>query len=389
MTTTKADIFEALKAQREQPLEMLDRMIEHFRQSRKPMELFEALKMRIRHQLGLPLVPQEDEVARPDEIERQLEVGLLEACRETGTMLIEEGKVGEGWMYLRPTGETELARELISKVEITEENYDEITQVLLHEGVDISRGYQAVLDHQGTCNSITVYDQYLASRGKADRQAAAACLLDHFYDELTELVRGDIARREAPAGDQETLAEMIQKRKWVLDEGGYHLDTTHLSSTVRIASSLQQPEQLRKAWELTQYGRRLHHQFQYPGDEPFVDFYPAYATFYATLLGENVDAGLKYFERKARSVDPVQHGTAATETYIDLMDRVGRSADAVRAAVELVPEDVPPQRIVPLLIEIAGHARAAGDDVFETLLSYCEKHDDVLGYAAVLHAGQA
>lgn len=387
MTTTEADIFSTLNSQRERPSEMLDRMIEHFRQTRKPMELFEALKMRIRHQLGLPLVAQEDEGARADDVERQLEAGLLDACREAGSMLIEDGKVGEGWMYLRPTGDNALAKKLISDIEINDDNYDELIQVLLHEGVDVRRGFQAILDHQGTCNSITVYDQVLAQRSRADRQAAAACLLDHFYDELSEMVRGDIARREAPAGDDETLAEMIQKRTWILDEGGYHLDTTHLSATVRIASLLQEPEQLRKAWELTQYGRRLHHEFQYPGDEPFVDFYPAYATFYATLLGENVDAGLKSFERKARAVDPSEHGTAAIETYVDLLDRVGRPAAAVRAAIELVPDDLPPQRIVAMLIEIASRAQAAGEgQVFDAILSYCEQHNDVLGYAAVLHA---
>ena len=32
-------------------------------------------------------------------------------------------------------------------VEIDEDNYDEMIQVLLHEGVDVRRGYQAVLDH--------------------------------------------------------------------------------------------------------------------------------------------------------------------------------------------------------------------------------------------------
>jgi hypothetical protein len=385
MTTTETDIFAVLNSQREQPAEMLDRMIEHFRQARRPMELFEALKMRIRHRLGLPLVAKEDEAARPDDVERQLEIGLLDACREAGTMLIEEGKVGEGWMYLRPTGDLEFARKLIDNVPVTEENYDEMTQVLLHEGVDVRRGFQAILDQQGTCNSITVYDQFLAQRSQADRRAAAECLLEHFYAELTELVREDIVRREAPAGADETLADMIQSRPWILDEGGYHLDTTHLSAVVRIASSLEDPAMLRKAWELTQYGRRLNHQFQYPGDEPFVDFYPSYATYYATLLGENVDAGLKVFQRKARSVDTAQHGTAAVETYVDLLDRVGRPAEAVQAAIDLVPDDVPPQRIVPLLLDIASRA-PADSKAYDAVLGYCEKHNDVLGYAAVLHA---
>ena len=387
MTTANLNIFDRLNNHRGSPTEMLDEMVAHFREARSPMELFEALKMRIRDKLGLPLVSAENEPSRPEDVERQLEVGLLDACREAGTMLVEDGRVGEGWMYLRPTGDTQLAKELISKLEITEDNYEDMIQVLLHEGIDVARGYQAVLDQQGTCNSITLYEQALANRGKADQQAAARCLLNHLHSELSELVRGDIARREAPAGENETLAEMIEKRRWILSDGGYHLDTTHLSSTVRIATVLEDEESLRKAWELTQYGRRLHHQFQYPGDEPFVEFYPAYTAFYSILLGENVDAGLKVFERKARSVDTVEQGTAAVETYVDLLDRIGRHQEAIDIAIELAPKDLPPQRIVPMLIEIASRVPpSAHEDGWKSILEYCRKHNDILGYAAVLHA---
>jgi hypothetical protein len=390
MNTTDTDIFQQLTQSRAEPAVMLDQMVEYFRQARRPMELFEALKMQIRNRLDLPLVSSENEPPRREDVERQLEVGLLDACREAGTMLIEDGKVGEGWMYLRPTGDTELAKRLIAEKPITDENYDEMVQVLLHEGIDVARGYQAVLDHQGTCNSITLYEQSLAGRSKSDRIAAASCLLNHLYDELITLVRGDISRREAPAGDDETLDEMIEKRRWILEDGGYHLDTTHLSATVRIATLLEDPAQIKKAWELTQYGRKLHHQFQYPGEEPFVDFYPAHSTFFSILLGENVDAGLKVFERKARTVDATQHGTASIETYVDLLQRVGRPVEAINAAIELVPDELPPQRIVPLLLDIAHKAKAMGEmGGYDSVAEYCQKHDDVLGYAAVLHAAGA
>ncbi|MEM8666591.1 MAG: hypothetical protein AAGG48_03700 [Planctomycetota bacterium] len=387
MNQTQSDVFSLLDANRQDPRQMLEQMVDHFRQAGQPMELFEALKMRTRLQLGLPLVSSEQEPPRPEEVERQLEMGLLDACREAGSMLLQQGKVGEGWMYLRPTGDLDLARKLIGDIEVNEDNYDEMIQVMLHEGIDVSRGYQAVLDNQGTCNSITLYEQSLTGRSKQDRSAAAARLLDHLYDELVSMVRGDISRREAPADESESLAEMMDKRKWLLEDGGYHLDTTHISSTVRIASVLDDQERLRKAWELTQYGRRLHHQFQYPGEEPFVDFYPAYSAFYSILLGENVDAGLKVFERKARSVEVSEHGTGAIETYVDLLDRVGRHREAVTSAIDLVPDDLPPQRIVPLLLDIA--AKVTTDDRAETydaIAHYCRRHNDVLGYAAVLNA---
>ena len=388
MTKTEADVFSTLADHREDPTRMLEQMVRHFRGTRQPVELFESMKMQTRNRVGLPLIAGEEEVTRPDDVERQLEQGLLDACREAGTMLLEEGKVREGWMYLRPTGDLELARRLIAAVEVNDDNYDDMIQILLHEGIDVGRGFQAVLDHQGTCNSITIYEQAIVNRNKRDRRAAAARLLDHLYDELVELVRGDIVRREAPAKPEESLAEMIETRRWILGEGGYHLDTTHLASTVRIASVLNDPGQLRRAWELTQYGRRLNPQFQYPGEEPFVDFYPAYAAFYATLLGDQQEAGLRLFERKARNVDVAQHGTAAIETYIDLLDRVGRTEEAIRVAIELVPEDVPPQRIVPLLLEMAGRAAAVTEKVplFDPILEYCQRHGDVLGYAATLHA---
>ena len=76
MTTQNSNIFDRLTEHRGAPAEMLDEMVSHFRDTRSPMELFEALKMRIRDKLGLPLVSNDNEPSRPEDVERQLEVGL-------------------------------------------------------------------------------------------------------------------------------------------------------------------------------------------------------------------------------------------------------------------------------------------------------------------------
>jgi hypothetical protein len=381
-TDTQSEIFNQLK-QLSSSGPAVARMVDHFRELRRPLELFEALKMQVRHRLGLPLIAPEDEPRMADDVDRQLESGLLDACREVGEMMISLGRIRDGWMYLRPTGDVMHAASLLSDVEPNEDNAEELIQVLLHEGVDVGRGYQLLIERNGTCNSITAYEQQITMRGKRDRQAAASKLLDHFYSELSDAVRGDISRNEAPADESETLGDMLRKRSWLVSNGGYHLDTTHLSSVIRISRVLEDAPSLQRAFELTQYGKRLNHQFQYPGDEPFVDFYPSHAAFFNILLGRDVELGLDLFERKASAADCAKVGTAPMEIYVDLLDRCGRPVAAIDAALKLVPDSVPSQRIVPLLVELAnrcGH--------FEPILDYCRRKEDVLGFTATAVAAE-
>ncbi|TWT74765.1 hypothetical protein [Allorhodopirellula solitaria] len=381
------------------PAARIDEVIAFYRRQRRPVELFESLKMKSRLQYGLPMIaPPDESISMSSEddsaVQRGLENGLLDACRQAGAMLIESGKIGEGWMYLRPLGDPSLARRLLSKVEINDDNYDEMLHVLLHEGVDLQRGFDAALERQGTCNSITLFDSVIADRSRSDRKIAAACLLGHLYEELDTRVREDFEQRSSENGvakekaesDLEKLpfGELVATHKWILGGGGYHLDTTHLSSVVRFAVVLDDPELIAKALELCQYGRRLPADFQYPGQEPFVDFYPAHIAFFSALLGKDVDAALRLFEQKARTVDAGLHGSGAVETYIDLLDRIGRPSEALRAAMELFPAEVPIGRVLPEMIEMAGRAAAAGDaKIAGELEQFCFDHGDLLGVAAV------
>lgn len=382
------------------PAKRIDEVIAHYRRERQPVELFEALKMKSRLAHGLTMIADPDEPLAPatseadKQRERELEEDLLDACRQAGAMLIQDGRIAEGWMYLRPTGDIELAKRLLEDIEINDDNYDEMTQVLLHENVDLRRGYNAVLKHQGTCNSITLYDQAIAARSRKDRQIAAECLLTSFYNELLSLVRDDFQNRgpdngvsaEAIEADAAklNLGELIAKYKWILGGGGYHLDTTHLSSTVRFATVIDDREMIDQALQLCQYGRRLPSDFQYPGEEPFVDFYPAHSAFFSALLGQSVDTALRMFEQKARTVDVNVAGAGAIETYIDLLDRVGRPAEALRAAIELFPDDVPVQRVLPELLAMARRAKQAGDTSgLDALEQFCFGRSDLLAVAAI------
>jgi hypothetical protein len=171
------------------------------REQKKYHELFEVLKMQVRRRLGLPLLPTAaDEL--PEETRTKLEDGLIASCREVGSALLRDGKIREGWMYLRPVGDRAEASALMGQIQASDQNYEDLIEICLHEGVDIGRGYGLVLEHYGTCNAITQYDSSVIRRPRADQAPAAQRLLKRVHADLLHSVKTDIARQEGqqPAG---------------------------------------------------------------------------------------------------------------------------------------------------------------------------------------------
>jgi len=361
--------------------QVLDQAAKQLREENRYHELFEALKMQLRLRLGLPLQSKDGSEGLTEAQRKDLEEGLIAACREVGSLLIKQGKVREGYMYLRPVGEPAEARALLADIEADEDNTEELIEVLLHEGVDIGRGFQLMIDQYGTCSSITQYEQSVARRPRHEQQPAARKLLQKVHSDLLASVKHDIARQEGAPPPENTLLELIRDREWLFQENAYHIDTTHLASTVRNARVLTDPADLRMALDLTEYGRRLSQQFQYQGDEPFADQYPSNALYFQALLGENVDEAIAYFDQKAELLDPQYNGCAPLETLVDLLARVNRPADAIAAGMKLKPKCVQPIGLAPSLVDLAVQAKQ-----FDAVLAYCKEQGDVLGYAACLAA---
>lgn len=362
-----------------------------FRREKKYHELFEILKMQLRSRLGLPIIsgvavsregnhsgpPDPDNLT--EQQRTQLENGLIEACREVGAAFLREGKIREGWLYLRPVGDRAEAAQLLAQIPATDENYEELIDVCLHEGIDIGRGYGLVLEHFGTCNAITQYDSTLIRRPRAEQAPAARLLLRNIHADLMANVQADIARQEGQSPSERTLAGLVNDRDWLFENNSYHLDTTHLASAVRIARALSDPEDLRLALDLTEYGRRLSDQFQYPGEEPFVETYPASALYFRALLGQHIDEAVEYFKTKAELLDPQHHGYAPIETYLDLLARLGRHQAALAAAVQFGLSAIQPLGNAPPLVALAAQSQD-----FAALLRHCREKQDLLGFTAAL-----
>jgi hypothetical protein len=357
----------------------LDEAANLLRQQKKFHELFEVLKMELRRKLGLPLLAGDASDGLTDEQRTKLEDGLIGACREVGAALLAEGKIREGWMYLRPVGDKTEASKLFGQVEANDGNYEDLIEICLHEGIDIGRGYGLVLERFGTCNAITTFDSSLARRPRAEQAPAAKLLLRQVHADLIASVTADIARQEGKPPREKTLRELIQDRDWLFQDNSYHLDTTHLAASVRIARALTDPDGLRLALDLTEYGRRLSQQFQYAGDEPFAEMYPANALYFQALLGEKTNETLDYFKNKAEMLDPQYHGYAAIETYIDLLSRLGHHDAALASAMKFGLGSLQSLGNALPLVELAH--RAAD---FNALLSHCRQKEDLLGFTAAL-----
>ena len=92
----------------------LDQLVSYLQEAGKYHELFEALKMRLRTRLGLSAAQAEQESSLDDATELELERGLIDACRQVGELFLKAGKIREGWMYMRPVGNRELAAQALA-----------------------------------------------------------------------------------------------------------------------------------------------------------------------------------------------------------------------------------------------------------------------------------
>jgi tetratricopeptide (TPR) repeat protein len=342
-------------------------------------ELFEIRKMQLRRRLGLPLVFHDAGDGLDEPTGRQLEDGLIAACREVGMLLLDAGRIHEGWTYLRPVGDKATVAKRLAEIDVSDENVDQLIAVAFDEAVDVARGYSLVLSKYGTCNSITALEGRIQQLSVPDRQKAVGLLVRHVHQELKANLMADIADREGREPADASLHGLIADRDWLFGEYSYHLDTTHLAATVRFARFLADEPALRLAIDLTDYGRRLNQQFQYAGEEPFAENYPSHALFFQAQAGEEVDAALAYFRQKAETVDVRRAGPLPAEVYVELLTRLGRYDDALEAAMRLLPADVPRVGFARSLMELAEKAGR-----YDRLLDYCRSRNDLLGYAVAL-----
>lgn len=382
MSNTKEEKFESIKtlASTQGIDATLDQLATQLRASGEFHQLFEVLKMKTRHELGLPLLYDQRPEIRESEKQTQLEEGLLEACREVGTELVKNGKLRDGWIYLQPLGDKELVQSLIEKFEVSDDNIDEIIDVSLLQQAAPAIGFSLVLERYGTCNAITSFDSSAHTFDAASKAELATLLVNHLHNELMNNLTSFLKDNDKEVNPSDRLIELVRKHKAMVSSAGPMTDATHLSSCMRIGRFVEESKTLQLLAEMAEYGCQLAEPFHFPGDAPFEKTYRDHLTYYRALTASDKDApeinsAVQFFDQKSRDTAGDQYNPVCDEIYVELLYRLGRSQEAIDVSLERLSQRQELTGIAPPVYQIASEPSH-----YETLEKHYRSKSDLLGF---------
>lgn len=356
----------------------IDHLISVLRAEKRFHPLFDALLMKKRLELGLGLVRPTSLKDVPEEKRDEFEKRYVDAAREVGQLLLKDNAIPQAWHYFRAINEPQPVAAAIEALAEGSSVPEEVTEIALFQGVSPVKGLAMYLGSHGTCSTITAFDQISAQLPEEARRKCAQVLVRKLYDDLRENVQHDVLRRQPMNPPGQSLRELIAGREWLFADDSYHLDVSHLNAVVRFARVLDAscPE-LELSLQLAQYGARLASQYQYAGNAPFDEFYPAHIHFFKALLGKDRDEALAYFRAKLGDDVSDTDNQLTAYTLVDLLLRIDRRDEALELACKYLSESADEFGLsLPELCAKSGR--------LDLLLDLARNKGDVVNYAAAL-----
>ncbi len=381
-------MFDRIAATSDDSAQMFQQAAQQLVEAGQLHQLFDLRLLEQRHKLGLPLEQQTALDDVPSPAREQLEQSYLQACREVGRLLLDRGQASEAWAYLRPAGEKTLVQQWLERAVPDEEHAEQLIELALYEGVDAERGFAWLLAHRGTCNAITELDALAGRLSVKDQRACAAVLVRHLHAELLQNIQGHLQRLERTVSETDSIESLLAEHPDLLADGAYHVDTSHLATTVRFARSLcspslAEPKLLALAIDLAIYGSQLAKDLQYPDQPPFEDLYRTHLLLFRARVGEATEPAVEYFRQQAETVSMEHYGSGAIETYLLLLARIGQPELALEESARLVPAGALLSAHSPTLLQLAEESGC-----WDRYLEICEQRADAVGFAAGLLSRQ-
>lgn len=359
----------------------IERLVESLRAENDYHKLFDALMLKQKFEMGLPLVQPTSFDDVPADQQETFEKVYVDAAREVAGLFLEQDNLPQAWLYLKTIREPESIRAALDAVDMKEledpERTEELIRIALYEGAHPVKGLEFMLRTHGTCNTITAVDQHAQQMSGEDRRQSAGLLVRELYRDLSHTLRREVEQKGIDESPGESLRELMDNRDWLFEQGNYHIDVSHLNSVVRFARFLDSSDsELSLAMELSEYGSQLAEQFQYPADPPFDDFYPAHRRYFQVLLDEDRDEALAFFRQRLDSAEADDKPLIAYVT-VDLLARLGQLDDAREMAGEHLKDiDEGGGLSFAELCRRTGH--------IDSLRQLARDRGDLVGYTAAL-----
>lgn len=320
------------------PEAALDTLCTRLHAARDYEGLFYARLLTARHRIGADPVPTGPTTDISPDKQEAYEDAIRASCREVGQLYLQQGNIAGAFHHYRIIGELQPVKQAIADhTPGDDEDMDALIRISLYEGVLPTRGFDWVLERFGICSAITTLSGQQLPLSPDDRRHCVGRIVRHLYDELCDRILADIERREGSAPEatrphpKGTLRKLIAGRDWLFGDDCYHIDLSHLSSTVQFSLDLPPGEEMELARELCAYGVKLSPAFRNQADPPFDEPYRDQDIYLGILMGDNVEAGLAHFRAKAdKGLDEVGSGPA--EVLVQLLQRLGRTDEALQTA---------------------------------------------------------
>jgi hypothetical protein len=379
-------LFEELdrSLQSEGPQQAIEQLCARLLESKDYGNLFYALLMKKRFELGVSPIPSAPSQDLPPASHAPYEEAIREAVRRVGTLYLDAGNIPQAWGYFRMIGESGPVALAIDTFEPAEgEDLTPLVSVAFYEGVNPRRGFDLILKRFGLCSAITTLSNQEQLAPEA-REHCTTRLVHALYNELRERLRSDIERREGklPA-ETLSVSELIAGRDFLFEDDFAHIDTSHLSSVVQMALAQPPNDATHLVREMCVYGQRISPRLRYNADPPFQDTYGDYGIYLAALMGENVEAAIRHFQARADQVDLETDGTYPAEVLVNFLLRLHRLPEALAMARKHLVKVDSRRLACPGVLELCQRARN-----FRELADAAKEQGDPVHYLAGLIAAR-
>jgi hypothetical protein len=357
-----------------------------FKREKQYRQLFDARLMQKRFELGLPLVSSARIGDVPKDLQQAYQDGYIQAAREVGELILADRNIPHAWPYFRAVGDTGPIIRALDAFDVPDPDTPEAQealgstiQIAFQDGLHPRKGFELILKHYGLCRAITMFAAYPQEEGRSD---SLRLLVGSLHGQLVENLSRAISDVEGKQPESCSIAALIEGRDWLFENNAQYTDSSHIAPVLKLSADLDDAETLKLAVEIAGYASRLGEMFQYSDDPPFERAYDDRRIYLEALVGTDVDRAVRHFDEKAAASDPDRDGYRPAEVLVELLIRVERYDDAIKAFRRYLMDAAPEDLSCPSLLQLC---QMAGD--FRQLRETAKEQADPLSYLAALIQG--